>query len=406
MKRVAILTPGLEHGGGNPVTAAFFADALRDHAGLGVEVISLATSARDRYSARLAAPASWLRGPRVGVVPWLGGEARHAGGWAVELEFQRYRPRRVLDDLLAGCDLVHVLGGFPAWALVASRSAAPVVAHCASLSGLERATAVSRARGPIGSWRTAMTRMTERLDERGLRAADRVLVMNERARALVEAVVPAERVALVPPGVDVARFTPPARRAERHLLSVARWTDPRKNVRLLFRAYAELLRSRPDAPPLVLAGAPAPRGDDLAFAASLGIADRLQVRGRVRDDELVGLYQDAALFALASDEEGFGQVLTEAMACGTPVVTTDCGGPSSCVRHEDTGLFVPVGDAVGLARAMERLLADVPLRRALGDAARADMEARFSPARIAARLLSEYERAEDAHAARRRRAAG
>lgn len=394
------MAPGLEHDGGIPVTAAFFADALRAHTALDVEVVSLATAARDRFSARLAAPASWIAGPRVGTVGWRGGKARHVGAWAVELEFQRYRPRRALDDLLDEFDLVHVLGGFPAWGLVASRAGTPLLLHCASLVSLERSTALGAAAGPLGSWRAAMTRATDRLERDALRRADRVLVMNERVRALVRDVVSAQRVALVPPGVNVGRFTPPPARADAHLLSVGRWNDPRKNVRLLFAAYAELRRRVPGAPPLVLAGSPPPAADELAFARSLGLERCVEARGRVDEDELVRLYRDAALFVLASDEEGFGQVLTEAMACGTPVVSTDSGGPSGSVRPGTTGLLTPVGDAAGLAAAMERLLRDPPARHAMGRAGRLDMEQRFSAPAIAERLVQEYEITLDRSAAR------
>jgi glycosyltransferase involved in cell wall biosynthesis len=66
----------------------------------------------------------------------------------------------------------------------------------------------------------------------------------------------------------------------------------------------------------------------------------------------------AQAFVLASDEEGFAQVLTEAMSTGCPVVTTDSqgGGPRFVTDNGRYGLLVPMGDRTAIAGAMERLL--------------------------------------------------
>ena len=84
------------------------------------------------------------------------------------------------------------------------------------------------------------------------------------------------------------------------------------------------------------------------------------------------------VLVLPSEAEGFGLVLIEAMAMGVPVVATDAPGIRDVVKNEQTGLLVPVGQPQMLAGAIKRIIDDGALRQRLVDAARDDVQKRFS----------------------------
>jgi glycosyltransferase involved in cell wall biosynthesis len=87
------------------------------------------------------------------------------------------------------------------------------------------------------------------------------------------------------------------------------------------------------------------------LANELGIADDVALLGYVPNP--FSYMAHAAVFVLSSIYEGFGNVLVEALACGCPVVSTDCpSGPAEILDHGKFGLLVPVGDAVALADAI------------------------------------------------------
>ena len=115
---------------------------------------------------------------------------------------------------------------------------------------------------------------------------------------------------------------------------------------------------------LILGDLPTPERTEAKIAELRGLAERLGVGA---DVELPGFVANpyawmarSALFALSSAYEGFGNVLVEAMACGCPVVSTDCpSGPAEILAGGRHGPLVPVGDAEALAAAMARVL-DAP----------------------------------------------
>ena len=134
---------------------------------------------------------------------------------------------------------------------------------------------------------------------------------------------------------------------------------PEKGFDTLVRAFA-ILRERIDARLLILGKGPL-RGELERLASESGVV-RESVFGGFRENPFPYMRR-STVFVLPSYYEGFGYVLLEAMACGVPVVATDCPtGPGEIVHHGDNGLLVPVADPAAMASAIERVLRDPELR--------------------------------------------
>ena len=134
----------------------------------------------------------------------------------------------------------------------------------------------------------------------------------------------------------------------KRILSVGR-LKASKNFALLIGSFRRLL-SRMDARLMILGTGEL--AEDLAsHIAALGLTGKVILPGHVADP--VPFYLSADLFVLSSNYEGFGNVIVEALACGLPVVSTDCpGGPREILDYGRYGHLVPVGDEVALEAAI------------------------------------------------------
>jgi glycosyltransferase involved in cell wall biosynthesis len=199
---------------------------------------------------------------------------------------------------------------------------------------------------------------------RAVAAADRVLCVSATtARDLTEHLgVAAERVDVTPLGTDLV----PASDEEVALLRARAGLDgpyllglgtlePRKDLPTLVRAFAALAAELPHT--LVLAGLAGWGSDELAGAvAASGAAERIRLTGYVPERDKAALLSGADLLVYPSRYEGFGLPVLEAMACGTPVVTTTGGSLPEVAG--DAALLVPPGDPEQLAAAVLKLLGD------------------------------------------------
>ena len=219
-------------------------------------------------------------------------------------------------------------------------------------------------------WKVAVKRLMERAVYK--RASEVVVLSSAFKRVLVEryAVLP-WRVHVLPPGIDLHRFRPDGRAEARTRLGLdedawvalaVRRLVPRMGIDVLLEAWARLARPGENVV-LVVAGEGPARGRLTADADRLGIADSIRFLGRVSEDELVSCYRAADVCIVPSVAlEGFGLVVLEALASGTPVVVSEVGGLPEAVASLDRRLVVPARDADALAERLRAALDEsVPL---------------------------------------------
>jgi glycosyltransferase involved in cell wall biosynthesis len=235
-----------------------------------------------------------------------------------------------------------------------------------------------------------LVRAAVALRNRLLRDADAFVAMSRLIRDEMQAAsVPAERVRLLPHGVDTARFHP-ATRGERASLR-ARLGLPGgllcvycgrllrgKGLEALVDAFAA-----PTVPPqamLLLVGS----GEGQALDATADLKRRVAERGldtRVvfagRSDRVEDYLRASDVFVFPSLFEALGIALVEAAACGLPAIASRTGGIVDVVEDGRSGLLVPPGDAAAIAMALASIAGDEARRTAMGAAARAVALARF-----------------------------
>jgi glycosyltransferase involved in cell wall biosynthesis len=136
-------------------------------------------------------------------------------------------------------------------------------------------------------------------------------------------------------------------------------------------------------------------------AYALGLGERVLFHGAVAQEALPRLYSLCDVIAMPSRApESFGLVALESLACGVPVVASDGPGVRCLVQSGDNGLLVEPGNVRALAAALQQILDDEPLRRAMGQRGRAKVEAGYSWERIGAQLEAIYQQVLGADTAR------
>jgi glycosyltransferase involved in cell wall biosynthesis len=286
-----------------------------------------------------------------------------------------------------GIDLIHARSRAPAWsALLAARGAAIPF--------------VTTFHGTYGH-ANALKRRYNRVMIKG----DRVIAISEHiARHMREVYgTPAERIRVIPRGVDLSVFDPAGVTPERVAALRQAWGAGDVPVVLLpgrltawkgqsVLVEAARLSQRPMR--IVLAGDAQGRERYVARLrdqiAAAGLSDAVIMPGNVGDMAAACLAADVVVSA-STDPEAFGRVAIEGQAMGRPVIASAHGGSLESVADGETGWLVPPGDAEALAAALERCLAMPEAERgAMGAAGIARVRAHFTKDKMCAATLAVY----------------
>lgn len=196
------------------------------------------------------------------------------------------------------------------------------------------------------------------------RVARALVVETEYEAALVREFAPADRIRIIPPGIDLAAWSAPqndppapAGLPPEYFLFTGR-VAPNKGLPTLLEALTRIEPSH--RCPLVVMGRDwGERADLEARARTLGIDRELLFLGHVADEgEYRAVFRGARALVLPSEYEAFGLVLLEAMVAGIPLVATTVGGVPEVVDHGRAGRLVRYGDPEGLAAALRAVTED------------------------------------------------
>ncbi|MFH1432773.1 MAG: glycosyltransferase family 4 protein [archaeon] len=169
-----------------------------------------------------------------------------------------------------------------------------------------------------------------------------------------------DKIVVIPVGVDTDRFKPMKVKKEPHTVGFLAVLDEYhryKGLDYLLKAIAQVKEKVHDVK-LLVGGSGALLPEYKKMADELGISQSVEFFGFVPDDKLVEFYNKLDVFVLpstSSEQEGFGTVLLEALACGTPVITTEIAGIADEIAENGLGVVIKPRNECGLAGALEHI---------------------------------------------------
>jgi glycosyltransferase involved in cell wall biosynthesis len=271
-------------------------------------------------------------------------------------------------------------------------------AHAAAVGGL--AAALARVPLRVISRRVDFPLGRNALSRRKYTKADAIIAISQGVkRVLVDSGVEAERVEVVPSGIDFSIYEQDlprdALRREYHfsesdyLVGIVAQLEDHKGHRYLLEA-AHLLRQHARKVKIIIIGEGSLRMELTRQAESLEVKDVVYFLG-FRDD-IPQLLASLDLFVLSSHMEGLGSSLLDAMACRLPVVATRTGGIPEVIQHEKTGLLVPAKNPEALAEAILTLYRNRRLAARLGMEGYLHVHAHFSAKATATMTVEVYKK--------------
>jgi len=340
---------------GHGVTVAWYAP-LSSHGHLSVTSWQLASGRRPRVEAGRC-----FDGSHASVA---------VGCWLPELEFTYTLPSSRWRALIDGHDRHLAVGGTALASFPLLAAKVPHFVWCASDMLGDRFSRRRAMAWPRRLIDTALVGPVQaEMERRILTGPGRVVTVGGHAQAMFRSLGMRREMGRMPIPTDPERFSPPSRPAPAGVVGFAgRMGDPRKNLPLLLAAVALARRGDPGLR-LRLTGRP----------EIMTTPDWVEWVGDLPQGDLPDFYRSLDLLVIPSEQEGFGIIGIEAMACGVPVVSTRCGGPEDYVIEDETG-YLTGHTAEALAGRILAVTGDRTLRERLGRAARALAVADYAPA--------------------------
>jgi glycosyltransferase involved in cell wall biosynthesis len=204
---------------------------------------------------------------------------------------------------------------------------------------------------------------------------------------------------IVPGAVDTNRFAPRENwragefiDAERPRILYHGRVDSRKGAIDLLEAFARLLPEIKTKPVLIYSGI----GPDFDVVkervGELNLTESVKLRGYVEYESVPEIYRTCDVFASPTYAEGFSNTILEAMASGLPIVSTKAVGVVDCLRNNENGLLVEIGNIAELKNALQDLLHNFDLRRKLAASALEECRSVYSWEKIGQQIIEIYER--------------
>ncbi len=232
-----------------------------------------------------------------------------------------------------------------------------------------------------------------------LKSADLVIAdAQDLASAIGKFGIDADRIRVIPFGVDVAKFAPRKSLEFRRQLGLVhkliivstRSLSPLYGVEYLIDASPHVISKSPNAHFLIVGKGPL-EIELRSRAKSLGVEQSFTFLGHLPHERIPEILQTADIYVSTSLTDSTSVSLLEAMSCGVPSIVTNLPGNLEWIRDYENGIIIPPEDGQALADAIIKLLQDVELRQRLGSAARKTIQERADWERNVQEMIRVYE---------------
>lgn len=242
----------------------------------------------------------------------------------------------------------------------------------------------------FGQGRSLISEQHIKREKKEYRIADYIMTPSKFVqKSFIERGFSEEKVIVIPIGTDIDQFT---QRDNRTVESDSTTTylfagtiDLQKGVQYLLRAWESL--DLQDSK-LLLAGNISKNMEDVI--AEYEDNNSVQFLGWV--DNIEQLYNEASTFVFPSLHDGFGMVVTEAMASGLPVIVSENTGAKDIVRNATDGYVIPIRDSTVLADKMKYMFENPEKRKQMGNNARNRIKSNYTDEKYGDRVYSEYQK--------------